>query len=55
LAEPGRHVPTSDCTFLNDVAKYVATSTSLDRTWANTTVINGELIEFVRVDYGVTG
>lgn len=35
-------------TFINSVAKYVATSTSLDRTWANTTVIDGELVEFVR-------
>jgi hypothetical protein len=30
------------------VAKYVATSTQLDREWANTTVVDGELIEFVR-------
>jgi dihydrofolate reductase len=35
-------------TFINGVAKYVATSTPLDRTWANTTVIDGELVEFVR-------
>lgn len=35
-------------TFINDVAKYVATSTPLERTWANTTVVDGELIEFVR-------
>jgi dihydrofolate reductase len=34
--------------FINGVAKYVATSTELDRTWANTTVIDGELVEFVR-------
>jgi dihydrofolate reductase len=34
--------------FINGVAKYVATSTPLDRTWANTTVVNGELVEFVR-------
>jgi dihydrofolate reductase len=35
-------------TFINGVAKYVATSTPLDRTWANTTVIDDELVEFVR-------
>jgi dihydrofolate reductase len=35
-------------TFINGVAKYVATSTPLDRTWANTTVVDGELAEFVR-------
>jgi dihydrofolate reductase len=35
-------------TFINGVAKYVATSTPLDRGWANTTVIDGELVEFVR-------
>ena len=35
-------------TFINGVAKYVATSTPLDRQWANTTVVNGELVEFVR-------
>jgi dihydrofolate reductase len=35
-------------TFINGVAKYVATSTSLDPKWANTTVIAGELVEFVR-------
>jgi dihydrofolate reductase len=35
-------------TFINGVAKYVATSTPLDRGWANTTVIDGELAEFVR-------
>jgi dihydrofolate reductase len=34
--------------FINGVAKYVATSTPLDRTWANTTVVNGELVESVR-------
>jgi dihydrofolate reductase len=44
--------PTSDiepfATFINGVAKYVATSTPLGREWANTTVIDGDLAEFVR-------
>jgi dihydrofolate reductase len=35
-------------TFINGVAKYVATTTPLDQTWANATVVNGELVEFVR-------
>jgi len=35
-------------TFINEVAKYVATSTPLDRNWANKTVIDGELAGFVR-------
>jgi dihydrofolate reductase len=35
-------------TFINRVAKYVATSTPLDREWANTTVIDDGLVEFVR-------
>ena len=35
-------------TFINGVAKYVATSTPLGRTWGNTTVIDGELVDFVR-------
>jgi dihydrofolate reductase len=36
-------------TFINGVAKYVATSTPLDRDWANaTTVPDGGLVEFVR-------
>lgn len=35
-------------TFINGVAKYVATSAPLEREWANTTVINGDLAEFVR-------
>ena len=34
--------------FINGVTKYVATSTPLDRDWANTTVIDGGLVEFVR-------
>ena len=35
-------------TFINGVAKYVATSTPLDRNWASTTVVDGELVDFVR-------
>jgi dihydrofolate reductase len=35
-------------TFINGVAKHVATSTPLDRAWANATVIDGDLIDFVR-------
>src|SRR5262249_40147680 len=35
-------------TFINRVAKYVATSTPLQRDWANTTVIDGGLVDFVR-------
>jgi dihydrofolate reductase len=35
-------------TFINRVAKYVAASAPLDREWANTTVVNGGLVEFVR-------
>jgi dihydrofolate reductase len=35
-------------TFINGVAKYVATSTPLDRTWAHAAVVEGDLIEFVR-------
>jgi dihydrofolate reductase len=34
-------------TFINGVAKYVATSTPLDREWANASAINGDLIDFV--------
>lgn len=34
--------------FINGVAKHVATSTSLDREWANASVIDGELVDFVR-------
>jgi dihydrofolate reductase len=44
--------PSSDiepfATFINGAAKFVATSTPLDPKWANTTVVDGELIEFVR-------
>ncbi|WP_028475931.1 dihydrofolate reductase family protein [Nocardia sp. CNY236] len=35
-------------TFINGVTKYVATSTRLDRDWANATAIDGGLVEFVR-------
>jgi dihydrofolate reductase len=35
-------------TFINGVAKYVATSAPLDRQWANTTLVDGDLVEFVR-------
>ena len=35
-------------TFINTVTKYVATSTPLDREWANATVFEGGLIDFVR-------
>jgi dihydrofolate reductase len=35
-------------TFINGVTKYVATSKPLDRDWANATVLDGELVEFVR-------
>jgi dihydrofolate reductase len=45
---PGRDIqPFSD--FINPVAKYVATSTPLAREWTNTTVIDGDLVDFVRV------
>ena len=44
--------PASDiepfATFINGVAKYVATSAPLDREWTNTSVVEGELVEFVR-------
>ena len=35
-------------TFINAVPKYVATSTPLDREWANATAIDGDPVEFVR-------
>jgi dihydrofolate reductase len=35
-------------TFINSVAKYVVTSAPLGREWANTTVVDGGLVEFVR-------
>ncbi|HEY6056425.1 MAG TPA: hypothetical protein VIV06_00255, partial [Candidatus Limnocylindrales bacterium] len=35
-------------TFINGVAKDVATSTFPDRDWVNATVVDGGLVEFVR-------
>jgi dihydrofolate reductase len=35
-------------TFINGVAKYVATSTPLARQWSNATAIDGGLVEFVQ-------
>jgi dihydrofolate reductase len=35
-------------TFINGVAKYVASSTPLGREWSNTTAIEGELVPFVQ-------
>ena len=35
-------------TFINGVAKYVASSTPLVRQWHNTTAIEGELVQFVQ-------
>ena len=35
-------------TFINGVAKYVMTSAPLDREWANVSVVDGGLVEFVR-------
>jgi dihydrofolate reductase len=35
-------------TFINGVRKYVATSAPLHREWANATVVDGDLVEFVR-------
>ena len=35
-------------TFINGVTKYVATSTPLDRDWANATALDGGPVEFVR-------
>ena len=44
--------PSSDiepfATFINGVEKYVATSAPLDRGWANSTVIDRGLVEFVQ-------
>lgn len=43
--------PNSDiepfATFINGVEKFVASSTTPGRTWTNTTVIDGDLLEFV--------
>ena len=35
-------------TFINGVAKYVATSSPLEQEWTNARVIDGDLVEFVR-------
>jgi dihydrofolate reductase len=35
-------------TFINGVPKYVATSAPLERQWANASVVDGGLVEFVR-------
>jgi dihydrofolate reductase len=35
-------------TFINGVTKHVATSTPLDRDWANATALDGGLVEFVQ-------
>ena len=35
-------------TFINGVTKYVATSTPLDRDWANATALDGGLVEFAQ-------
>jgi dihydrofolate reductase len=35
-------------TFINGVAKYVATSAQLGTEWANTSVVDGEVVDFVR-------
>jgi dihydrofolate reductase len=44
--------PTSEiepfATFINGVTKYVATSTPLDTVWANSTMIDDDLVGFVR-------
>jgi dihydrofolate reductase len=51
-AEWAKFWPTSQiqpfATFINGVTKHVATSTPLDRGWANSTVIDGGLVDFVR-------
>jgi dihydrofolate reductase len=50
--EWARFWPESDlepfATFINGVAKFVVTSTPLDREWTNARVVDGGLIEFVR-------
>ena len=44
---PGKHIqPFSD--FINPVAKYIATSTPLEPDWNNSSVIDGDLVSFVR-------
>ena len=52
FAEWAQFWPTSDiepfATFINGVTKYVATSTPLDWDWANTTIVDADLVDFVR-------
>ena len=49
-AEWGKFWPDSQiqpfAKFINGVPKHVATSTPLDRDWANATVLDGDLVEF---------
>jgi dihydrofolate reductase len=51
-AEWAQFWPTSEiepfATFINAVMKYVATSTPLDRDWANAAALDGELVESLR-------
>ena len=42
-------------TFINGVTKYVATSTPLDRDWANATALDGGLVEFAGISRGSPG
>jgi dihydrofolate reductase len=50
--EWAKYWPTSDiepfATFINGVAKHVATSTPLDREWTNVTVMDRDPVEYVR-------
>ena len=50
--EWARFWPESDIqpfsTFINNATKYVATSKAIDFDWANTTAIDGEVVDFVR-------
>ena len=50
--EWAQYWPSSDiepfATFINGVTKYVATSTPLDKEWAEATAIDGGLVDFVR-------
>jgi dihydrofolate reductase len=50
--EWARYWPASEvepfATFINGVAKFVATSTPLDRDWSGASAIEGELVGFVR-------
>lgn len=51
--------PTSDiepfATFINGVDKFVVTSTPIETTWANTTIIDGGLLEVVNEMKGRSG